>query len=112
MKRVQQLHLIQNLDLLILLNYKKEVIVYDLNKCETISTLQMPNFVKYIICSDFKPIFLVYGDSGFIEIFLALTGDLINRLGPFGPIEGVFLDELNKTLAVLNTNMKVTILDL
>ena len=98
--------------MLILLNYKKEIIVYDLNKCETVSTLQMPNFVKYVICSDSKPIFLVYGDSGFIEIFLALTGDLINRIGPFGPIEGVYLDELNKTIAVLNTNMKVTILDL
>jgi len=112
MKRVQQLYLIQTLDLLILFNYKKEIVVYDLNKCETISTLQMPNFVKYIICSDYKPIFLVFGDSGFIEIFLALTGDLINRIGPFGPIEGVFLDENNKTLSVLNTNMKVTIIDL
>lgn len=76
--------------------------MYDLNKSKLISTLQMPNHIKYIIASDYKPVLLVYGDSGFIEIYLALTGDLINRLGPFGLIEGVFFDEIKESIAVFN----------
>lgn len=93
LRKLQLVKLIKNLDMLVTLNYKKEILVYDLNKQKLISTLQMPNHIKHVICSDFKPVLLVYGDSGFIEIFLALTGDLINRIGPFGLIEGVFFDE-------------------
>ena len=97
---------------MVILNYKKEILVYDLHKSELLSTLQMPNHIKHIICSNYKPILLVYGDSGFIEIYLALTGDLINRIGPFGIIEGVFFDENRDSIAIFNANMKVTILNI
>ena len=86
--------------------------MYDLNKSKAISTLQMPNHIKHVICSDYKPVLLVYGDSGFIEIYLALTGDLINRIGPFGLIEGVFFDENKDSIAIFNQNMKVTVLNI
>jgi hypothetical protein len=72
----------------------------------------MPNHIKHVICSNYKPVLLVYGDSGFIEIYLALTGDLINRIGPFGLIEGVFFDENKDSIAIFNQNMKVTILNI
>jgi hypothetical protein len=70
----------------------------------------MPNQIRNIICSDYKPVILVYGETGFIEIYLTLTGDLINRIGPFGKIEAVFFDENKETIAIFNTNMKVTIM--
>lgn len=109
MSKIVDLTLIKHLNLLVALNFKQEIFVLDLEQNKLLITVQLPRHINHILCSHYRPYILVFGDFGFVDIYLALTGDLINRIGPFNNIQRIFYDERSGTLCVMEKDLRVQV---
>ena len=107
---IADISLVKYLDLLIAINYKQEMLVFDINENKVIITVQLTENIKYLLSSDYKPFILAYGDSGFVDVYMALTGDLIDRIGPFYTINALFFDEDKKVLSILENDLKIRVI--
>lgn len=74
--------------------------------------MQLPPTAQNIIASKYQPVVLVFAQSGYIDIYLTLTGNLVNRIGPFGNFKSLFFHELEKKLCIFHKNLKIYILNI
>lgn len=105
--KVKAIQLIDLMNLLVILNYKNEMLVVDLISNKVPKKKQMPTYVTSIICSKFHPLVIIYGHVGFINVVQVIDGEFITALGPFKCIQSCFYDEKAECLAVLGDQNNV-----
>ena len=110
--KIKQMQLIDLMNLLVLLNYKNELLAIDLLSNRIVQKKQVSEDVQSVIASKFHPLVIVYGSTGFIQIIQVVDGEIISLLGPFRDIFKCFYDEAKECLAVVSHDNNVKLFHL
>lgn len=105
--KIRQIQLIDLMNLLVLLNYKNQLITVDLTTNKIIQKKTLLTQVTSLISSKFHPLAIAYGNHGFIQIVQIVDGEVITTLGPFKSIDICHYDEAYEMLSVIEDNNNV-----
>lgn len=105
--KVRQIQLIDFMNLLVLLNYKNQMVTIDLKTNKMINSKLLDTQITSLISSKFHPLVIAYGSQGFIQVLQAVHGEVITRLGPFKSIDVCHYDEPYEMLTVIEENKNV-----
>ena len=110
--KIKQMQLIDVMNLLVLLNYKNELLAVDLIANKIIQKKQVAEDIQSVIASKFHPLVIIYGKRGFVQIVQVVDGEHITSIGPFTSISTCFYDEQKECLAVVSQGNNVKLFEL
>lgn len=107
--KIKVIQLIDTMNILVILNYRNEMLAVELNSNKIIQKKQLSNSITNMISSKYHPLVIAYGHQGFIQIVQIVDGEVITTLGPFKSISICYYDEPHEILSVIEENNNVKI---
>lgn len=107
--RIKVIQLIDLMNILVILNYRNEMIAVELTSNKIIQKRQLSNSITNMISSKFHPLVIAYGDQGLIQVVQVVDGEVITTLGPFKSIAICYYDEPHEILSVIEETNNIKI---
>jgi len=102
------MHLIDDMDMLVLINMKNELLVVNISENRLVKKMDMEGINPCIIVSRHHPLCIIYSIEGYVRIVHVINGEELFQIGPFLDIAVCYLDEEAGCLSVYSHKQELS----